>query len=102
MTTIADIERVSDVMRKDVDRGIGILKAGGCEAVYLFGSVPDGSSTARSDIDFAVKGCPANMFYKLQGKLLLELTRSADLIDLDSDTDLASFLESEADLIHVG
>ena len=102
MGTDADIAHITDDVRKDVDRGIGIWQAGGCEAVYLFGSVPDGSSTARSDIDFAVKGCPANMFYKLQGKLLMELTRSADLIDLDSDTELASFLESEADLIHVG
>ena len=102
MATSADIEGVSDVMRKDVDRGINILKAGGCKAVYIFGAVAEGSNSLRSDIDFAVKGCPANMFYKLQGKLLLELTRSADLIDLDADTDLASYLESESDLIHVG
>jgi hypothetical protein len=30
------------------------------------------------------------------------LTRSADLLDLDADPELAAFLEREAMLIHVG
>ena len=102
MPTIADIAGVSDAVRRDLVRGVGILKAGGCEEVYLFGSIADGKGTSRSDIDFAVKGCPAEMFYKLQGKLLLELARSVDLIDLDADAELAVFLEREANLIHVG
>ena len=55
-----------------------------------------------SDIDFAVKGCPPDQFFKLQGRLLLELGRSADLIDLDVDPDLAAFLAREARLVHVG
>ena len=102
MPTIADIAGVSDAVRRDLVRGVSILKAGGCEEVYLFGSVADASGTSRSDIDFAVKGCPADLFYKLQGKLLLELARSVDLIDLDADAELATFLEREANLIHVG
>ena len=101
MATIADIEGVSDAVRRDLVRGVSILKAGGCEEVYLFGSVADGSGTSRSDIDFAVKGCPADRFYKLQGKLLLELARSVDLIDLDADAELATFLERESELIRV-
>ena len=101
MPTIADIAGVSDAVRRDLVRGVSILKAGGCEEVYLFGSVADGSGTSRSDIDFAVKGCPADLFYKLQGKLLLELARSVDLIDLDADAELATFLEREAELTRV-
>ncbi len=101
MPTIADIAGVSDAVRRDLVRGVSILKAGGCEEVYLFGSVADGSGTSRSDIDFAVKGCPADLFYKLQGRLLLELARSVDLIDLDADAELATFLEREAGLIRV-
>ena len=102
MDLYEDIGDISDAVRQDIDRGIGILKAGGCEAVYLFGSVVEGRSNSRSDIDFAVRGCPAGMFYRLQGKLLLELTRSADLVDLDADIQLTSFLEREANLTHVG
>ncbi|MDE2999714.1 MAG: nucleotidyltransferase domain-containing protein [Gemmatimonadota bacterium] len=101
MATIADIEGVSDAVRHDLVRGVDILKAGGCEEVYLFGSIADGSCTSRSDIDFAVKGCPADMFYKLQGRLLMELARSVDLIDLDADAELATFLERQAELIRV-
>ena len=68
---------------------------------HLATEVAGGRATSGSDIDFAVRGCPASEFYNLQGKLLLELTRPADLIDLDADADLASFLEREATLIHV-
>ena len=32
----------------------------------------------------------------------MALERSADLIDLDVDPDLAAFLEREANLVHVG
>ena len=101
MPTVADIAGVSDAVRRDLVRGVSILKAGGCEEVYLFGSIADGSGTSRSDIDFAVRGCPADMFYKLQGRLLMELTRSVDLIDMDADAELATFLEREAELIRV-
>ena len=96
-----NIHGLSDEIRKDVVRGVSILKAGGCEEVYLFGSIADGSGTLRSDIDFAVRGCPADMFYKLQGRLLMELTRSVDLIDMDADAELATFLQREAELIRV-
>ena len=101
MATIADIAGVSDAVRRDVVRGVDILKAGGCEEVYLFGTIADGRGTSRSDIDFAVRGCPADMFYKLQGRLLMELTRSVDLIDMDADAELATFLQREAELIRV-
>lgn len=101
MDVYENIGDISDTVRKDIDRGIGILKAGGCEAVFLFGSVVEGRSNSRSDIDFAVRGCPAGMFYRLQGKLLLELSRSADLVDLDADPETASFLQRKAELIRI-
>lgn len=88
--------------REDVARGVQILKAGGCTEVYVLGSIVEGRSHPSSDIDFAVKGCPPDQFFKLQGRLLLELDRSADLIDLDIDPDLATFLAREARLVHVG
>ena len=34
-----NIHGLSDEIRKDVVRGVSILKAGGCEEVYLFGSI---------------------------------------------------------------
>lgn len=102
METIAGLENVPDDIRHDLERGVDILKGGGCSEIYLFGSVAEGRVTTRSDIDFAVRGCPPNHFFKLQGKLLMELGRSVDLVNLDTNADLASFLEREATLVDVG
>lgn len=102
MANIADLQDVPEDLRRDIARGIDILKKAGCSEVYLFGSVAEGHVHPHSDIDFAVRGCPASHFFKLQGRLLIELARSVDLVDLDADPDLAAFLEREAVLIYVG
>ena len=96
------LQDVPDSIKRDVARGVTILKEAGCQQVYVFGSVAEGRVRSGSDIDFAVRGCPAKRFFKLQGRLLIEPRRSADLIDLDADPDLAAFLKREADMIHVG
>lgn len=102
MVIVEHLPDMPDQIKQDIEKGVNILKRGGCQSIYIFGSIAEGRATSRSDIDFAVKGCPANEFFNLQGMLLLELTRPADLIDLDTDVDLTSFLEREATLIHVG
>ena len=102
MARIAGLPDVPEDIMHDVARGVDILKNGVCREVYVFGSVAEGRAHPHSDIDFAVRGCPASRFFKLQGCLLVELARSADLVDLDADPDLAAFLEREAMLIHVG
>ena len=102
MASIADLRDMPEDIRRDVARGVDILRRGGCREVYVFGSAAEGRIRPQSDIDFAVRGCPANRFFKLQGRLLVELARVADLVDLDADPDLAAFLEREAALIHVG
>ena len=89
-------------VQKDVSRAVQILTDGGCSHIYVLGSVAAGTSRPDSDIDFAVRGCPPERFFRLQGRLLLELTRSADLIDLDVDPELAAFLERKDRLVHVG
>lgn len=91
----------ADVQR-DVADGVEILKGGGCREVYILGSVAEDRVGPYSDIDFAVRGCPPEQFFRLQGRLLMALGRSADLIDLDVDADLTAFLEREAVLVHVG
>lgn len=102
MTSAEDLQGVPEALRHDVARGVDILKNGGCREVYIFGSIAENRVRAESDIDFAVRGCPVDRFFKLQGRLLMELAHSADLVDLDADPDLAAFLEREAVLIHVG
>jgi predicted nucleotidyltransferase len=102
MAEAAVLRTVPEDIKRDIARGVAILKSGGCNEIYVFGSVAEGRVGAESDIDFAVRGCPPDRFFKLQGKLLIELSRSADLVDLDVDSEFAAFLERETVLIHVG
>ena len=102
MKNADNLKDLPEDVKLDVKKAVEILKKGGCREIYIFGSLTESRVHPISDIDFAVKGCPPQEFYKLQGKLLVELNRSSDLIDLDSDTDLASFLEREAVLVNVG
>ena len=102
MNTKKEIEQLPGAFRKDIERAIKILKAGGCQEVYLFGSAVEDRLTPTSDIDIAVRGCPNGAFFKLQGRLLMELEHAVDLVDLDQDLDLSDFLDREALLVHVG
>lgn len=87
---------------RDVRRAIDISREEGCSNVYVFGSVVSGSPGARSDLDVAVRGCPPERFYRLLGRLMEEVTHPVDLIDLDTESSVAQYLEAEGQLVHVG
>lgn len=89
-------------VQRDIELGVEILRGGGCAEVFVLGSFAEGRAHPDSDIDFAVRGCPPEKFFMLQGQLLMSLSRSSDLIDLDVDPELTDFLERQATLIHVG
>lgn len=97
-----EVQGIPKDIEADVYRGVDILKRGGCTEVYLMGSITEGRVRPESDIDFAVRGCPRESFFRLQGDLLMELDRSADLISLDVDPELTAFLEQEARFVRVG
>lgn len=87
--------------REDIDRAIKILMDAGCKEVLVFGSLAEGRTTAASDIDLAVKGCPSGMFFRLLGKLLLELKHPVDLVDLDKEKAFGEYLQKEGALVRV-
>ena len=93
---------IPDEYRADVARAVEICKAEGCREAYVFGSVATGRHRPKSDLDIGVRGCPSERFYRLLGRLMDELTRSVDLVDLDLETRVAEFLEQEGQLVHVG
>lgn len=88
--------------RSDLMRAVVLCKAEGCRAVYVFGSVAEGASGPRSDLDLAVRGCPPERFYPLLGRLMEELSQPVDLVDLDTETRVAAYLEEEDQLVRVG
>lgn len=97
-----DIHMLPDDYREDIERAVQILKEGGCREVHVFGSVAEGRTRVRSDLDLAVRGCPPERFFELLGRLLMELDHSVDLVDLDSGSRLTDFLQRHRLLIHVG
>ncbi len=99
---ITDIERLPTEFREDVVQAVGILRNAGCREVYVFGSVAEGAPQPDSDVDLAIRGCPRGQFFKLQGRLLVQLRHAVDLIDLDREPGLAAFLAREGTLVHVG
>jgi len=88
--------------QRGIRRAVRILKDAGCAHVFLFGSLATVGVRSGSDIDLAVRGCPKGEFFHLVGKLLLELEHPVDLVDLDSQGELVSYLEEEGNLLQIG
>lgn len=86
-------------IKSDLDKAIEILKEEGCEEIYLYGSIAEDRFDEESDIDLAVKGIPSGDFFRVLGRLMLELDHPVDLVDLDKDEDFSRFLKEEGELI---
>ena len=99
------IRLLADIMKapkKAITRGTEILKSLGATEVYLFGSAASGDFTRDSDLDFAVRGLPAENFYLAVGTLLDEVRHPIDLDDLSEDTPFSRRLISRGKLVRVG
>lgn len=86
-------------IKSDLDKAIKILKEEGCDEVYLYGSIAEDRYDEDSDIDLAVKGIPSGEFFRVLGRLMLELDHPVDIVDLDKDEDFSRFLKEEGELI---
>ncbi len=78
-----NVRRLSPEIKKDLLIAIDYLKSVGCTEIFVFGSAATGEVTKDSDLDLAVRGIKPADFFFVYGELLMRLTRSADLIDLD-------------------
>lgn len=85
-----------------IKRAAAELKSAGAREVYIFGSVANGTSDDASDLDLAVSGLPAPVFYRMGARVSDLIGRSVDLIDLDMNTPFTRHLRTENELIRVG
>ena len=86
-----------------IELAADVLKSFGAKEVYAFGSAVEGSLTSHSDIDLAVSGLPAGVFFRAWAKAVRVFPdREMDLIDLDHDGPFARFLEKKGELKRVG
>lgn len=79
-----------------------LLLSMGASQVFIFGSTATGELRPASDIDMAVSGLPAQLYFSAVSKAWDLLGRPVDLLDLDDDTPLVRYLLSSGDLIRVG
>lgn len=99
---IATEIKIPEAFRSDIERAVKILKDGGCREVFLFGSLVDGSSRPDSDIDLAVRGCPAGEFLRMYGELMWGLEHKFDLVDLDVSHPFTKHLIQEGEMLRLG
>ncbi|MDA0836831.1 MAG: nucleotidyltransferase domain-containing protein [Planctomycetota bacterium] len=90
-----------EILQSSLDQAVEILKEEGCAEVYLFGSIAEGKASAASDIDLAVRGCPKGAFFHIYGRLMMEMDRPVDLVDLDKSKDFAQNLQQQNELLKI-
>jgi len=99
--TIAKKLAIPKIFARDVRRAVKILRAAGCSEIFLFGSIARGRVRVSSDLDIAVHGLPPKQFFRVLGKLLMELDHSVDLIDLDTPDPFVEFLQKRGALVQI-
>ncbi len=98
MGTKYDLDKIPVSHRRDIEKAVRILEDAGCEEVYLFGSIADGSVTPRSDIDIAARGIPEGSFFNLLARLMMQLDHPVDLVSLEEGDRFACMLQEEGRL----
>lgn len=89
------------ILERDVERAKEILRSVGCSEIFIFGSAVEGHFNADSDIDLAVRGCPPQQFFQVFGRLMMELNRPIDLIDLDEESPFTRYLQQRHRLVQI-
>lgn len=74
---------------------ISLAKKFDVNTVFLFGSSLD-DKTPANDIDLGVKGIVPNQFFKFYGKLLRQLSKPVDVVNLSRPSDLTNAIEKVA------
>lgn len=92
---------MTEETRKEVEKAAGILIDAGAKAVYVFGSVAEGTDTPDSDLDLAVSGLPPEGFFHAVGEAILAALRPIDVIDLDDRNPFTEYLEKKGKLLRV-
>jgi predicted nucleotidyltransferase len=78
-----------------------MLLSMGASQVFVFGSLVRGKLRPDSDIDMAVSGLPAKLYFPAVSRASDILGRPVDLVDLDDNTPLVRYLLDSQELIRV-
>jgi predicted nucleotidyltransferase len=85
-----------------IARAATLFIALGASQVFIFGSAVKGRLRPTSDIDMAVSGLPARVYFSAISQASDLIGRPVDLVDLDDDTGLVRYLRDSGELVRVG
>ena len=89
------------VTKEEIREIVSVLCQYGAEKIYLFGSCATGEAREGSDIDIAVDGMEAEVFFKAFGEILLRMGKDVDLIDLsEAKRTIRNRIEKEGRVIY--
>lgn len=86
---------------KAVVAAANLLRSLGATQVFIFGSASRGELRAGSDVDLAVTGLPAQVYFSAISRASDLLGRPVDLVDLDDPTALVRYLLGSGGLVCV-
>ena len=92
---------MTEEVQQAVQRAAAALIAAGAREVYLFGSTTTGALREGSDIDFAVRGLPDEVFFRAMGEASEAIQRQIDLVDLDDGSAFSEYLRRKGRLVRV-
>jgi predicted nucleotidyltransferase len=92
---------VTTNLRGAIETAADVLRGLGAREVYVFGSATRDELRPDSDIDLAVTGLPAAVFFRAVSKVSDILRRPADLLDLDDETPIVLYLKASGELVRV-
>ena len=79
-----------------------LLLSMGASEVFVFGSAVTGGFRGDSDLDMAVSGLPARLYFSAISKASDAAGRFVDLVDLGDDTPLVRHLLKSGELVRAG
>jgi len=95
------VKDLPEILSKDLELAIKILKNYGCSKIYIFGSVAKGNYNDTSDIDIAVEGINPKDFFNAYADLSFNLESRVDLINIESNGRFADLLFEIKELVRV-
>jgi predicted nucleotidyltransferase len=85
-----------------VSAAADLFRTMGAREVFIFGSATKAGLRPDSDVDMAVSGLPASVYFSAVSKASNLLGRPVDLVDLDDPTPLVRYLIGSGELVRVG
>jgi len=87
--------------REAVSKAAKLFIRLGASEVFVFGSAVKGNLRPNSDIDMAVSGLPARVYFSAISQASDLIGRPVDVVDLDDDTGLVRYLRGSGELVRV-